>query len=268
MTGGIFRVQAVSPMLQIVGLTKYFGGLGAVGDVDLDVYQGEILGLIGPNGAGKSTVINMIAGTLRPSTGRLIFRGEEVTNMPPHRIAAKGIARVFQSNTLFHNLSVVTNVRVGLHLHSGIRFWGAFLNLSYVHRREVYLREAAYEILKFVGLSGQEEQLAVNLPHGNQRILCLAVALAVKPTLLLLDEPMTGMNADEVNKMLSLVRALREERGVTVIMVEHNMRAVMDLCDRIAVLNYGRKIAEGSPEEISQNQEVIEAYLGKEQDAT
>jgi branched-chain amino acid transport system ATP-binding protein len=255
-------------MLQIDGLTKYFGGLGAVTDLDLDVFEGEILGLIGPNGAGKSTVMNMIAGTSRPSAGRLIFKGKEITNLPPHRIAAKGIARVFQSNTLFQNLPAATNVRIGLHLHSRIGFWGAFLNLSYVHQREEYLRKEAYEILKFVGLFGQEEQLALNLPHGNQRILCLAVALAVKPVLLLLDEPMTGMNADEVNRMLSLIRALRNERGITVIMVEHNMRAVMGLCDRIAVLNYGRRIAEGSPHEISENRQVIQAYLGVEQDAT
>jgi branched-chain amino acid transport system ATP-binding protein len=255
-------------MLQIDGLTKYFGGLGAVTDLDLDVFEGEILGLIGPNGAGKSTVMNMIAGTLRPSAGRLIFKGKEITNLPPHRVAAKGIARVFQSNALFQNLPTATNVRIGLYLHSRIGFWGAFLNLSYVHRREEYLRKEAYEILKFVGLFGQEEQLALNLPHGNQRTLCLAVALAVKPVLLLLDEPMTGMNADEVNRMLSLIRALRNERGITVVMVEHNMRAVMGLCDRIAVLNYGRRIAAGSPHEIGENRQVIQAYLGVEQDAT
>jgi branched-chain amino acid transport system ATP-binding protein len=255
-------------MLRIKGLTRYFGGLGAVVDLNLDVHQGEIVGLIGPNGAGKSTVMNMITGTLRPSSGRMIFRGEDITRLPGHAIARKGIARVFQANTLFQNLPVVTNVRIGLHLHSGIRFWGAFLSLPYVHRREEHLRTEAYEILRFAGLSGLEEQQAVNLPHGNQRVLCLAVALAVKPALLLLDEPMTGMNADEVNTMLALIRALRAERGVTVIMVEHNMQAVMGLCDRIAVLNYGQKIAEGSPGEISENQKVIEAYLGVEQDAT
>ena len=255
-----------TPVLQVVDLTKYFGGLGAVVDLDLNVHQGEISGLIGPNGAGKTTVLNMIAGTLSPTNGSLIFKGEDITNLPPHRMAKKGIARVFQSNTLFGNVSVITNVRVGLHLHTNIGFWGAFLASSYTHNREKLLHEEAMEILGFVGLSDQRDQLAINLPHGSQRTLCLAVAMAVKPSLLLLDEPLTGMNAEEVNVMISLIKALRDERGITSIIVEHNMRAVMGLCNRIAVLNYGSKIAEGTPTEISENSAVIEAYLGTEQD--
>ena len=254
------------PVLQIGDLTKYFGGLGAVVDLDLNVYQGEIMGLIGPNGAGKSTVLNMIAGTLSPSKGKLIFKGEDITNLPPHRMAKKGIARVFQSNTLFENVSVITNVRVGLHLHTKIGFLGGFFGSSYTHGREKLLYEEAMEILRFIGLSDQRDQLAINLPHGSQRALCLAVAMAVKPNLLLLDEPLTGMDAEEVNIMISLIKALRDERGITSIIVEHNMRAVMGLCNRIAILNYGSKIAEGAPTEISENPAVIEAYLGAEQD--
>jgi len=254
------------PVLQITGLTKYFGGLGAVVGLDLNVHQGEIVGLIGPNGAGKTTVLNMIAGTLSPTRGKLIFKGEDVTNHPPHRIAKKGIARVFQSNTLFENMPVITNVRVGLYLHTKIGFLGAFFGCSYARSREQLLHEEAMEILRFVGLSDQKAQLAISLPHGSQRALCLAVAMAVKPNLLLLDEPVTGMSAEEVNAMVYLVKALRDEMGITSVIVEHNMRAVMGLCDHIAVLNYGRKIAEGSPTEIRENPAVIKAYLGAEQD--
>jgi branched-chain amino acid transport system ATP-binding protein len=258
----------MQPILQLNHLTKYFGGLGAVVDLNLGVSQGEILGLIGPNGAGKTTVINMIAGAMHPSRGKLIFKGEDVTHLPPHRIAEKGIGRIFQSNTLFQHWSVIANVRVGLHLHRNIDFLSGFFGLSHARKREDFLYERALEILRFVGLFSKKDQLAINLPHGNQRVLCLAVTLALRPTLLLLDEPVTGMNAEEVSVMLSLIRALRDEKGITCIMVEHNMKAVMGLCDRIAVLNYGKKIAEGSPGEVSENPAVIEAYLGVEQDAS
>ena len=236
--------------------------------MDLDIQRGEIFGIIGPNGAGKTTVMNMIAGSLSSTRGKLIFENEDVSNLPSHRIARKGIARVFQSNTLFENMDVITNVRIGLYLHSKIGFWGAFLKSTYTRGRERILHDEAMEILRFVGLSDQADQLAVNLPHGSQRALCLAVALAVKPILLLLDEPVTGMNAEEVKTMISLVKAIRDQKGITSIIVEHNMRAVMDLCDRIAVLSYGKKIAEGSPVEITQDSAVIEAYLGAEQDVT
>jgi len=255
-------------LLEISGLTKYFGGLAAVVDLNLNVHQKEIFGLIGPNGAGKTTILNMIAGSLRPKSGKVIFKGEDVTNLPPHRRAQKGIARVFQANTVFPDIPVATNMRVGFHLHSEIGFWEAFFGRRRsIDRREKLLYEKTMEILRLVGLYEEKDEVATSLPHASQRILCLAIALAAEPSLLLLDEPVTGMNAEEVATMLSVIRALRDERGITCILVEHNMRAVMNVCERIAVVNYGRKIAEGLPREISENPAVIEAYLGAEEDA-
>jgi len=255
-------------LLEIIGLTKYFGGLAAVVDLNLNVHDKEIFGLIGPNGAGKTTILNMIAGSLRPKSGKVIFKGEDVTNLPPHRRAQKGIARVFQANTVFPDIPVVTNVRVGFHLHSEIGFWGAFFGRRRsTDRREKLLYEKTMEILRLVGLYEERDKVATSLPHASQRILCLAIALAAEPSLLLLDEPVTGMSAEEVVAMLSVIRALRDEKGITCMVVEHNIRAVMNVCERIAVVNYGRKIAEGSPKEISENPAVIEAYLGVEEDA-
>jgi branched-chain amino acid transport system ATP-binding protein len=255
-------------LLETIGLTKYFGGLAAVVDLDLIVHQKEIFGLIGPNGAGKTTILNMIAGSLRPKSGKVIFKGEDVTNLPAHSRTQRRIARVFQANTVFPDLPVVTNVRVGFHLHSEIGFWESFFGRKdSTGTREKILYEKTMEILRLVGLYEERDKVATSLPHASQRILCLAIALATEPSLLLLDEPVTGMNAEEVAAMLSVIRALRDERGITCIVVEHNIRAVMNVCERIAVVNYGRKIAEGSPGEISENQAVIEAYLGVDEDA-
>jgi branched-chain amino acid transport system ATP-binding protein len=255
-------------LLETIGLTKYFGGLAAVVDLDLKVAQKEIFGLIGPNGAGKTTILNMIAGSLKPKSGKVILNGEDVTKLPPHSRAQRRIARVFQANTVFPDISVITNVRVGFHLHSGIGFWDSFFGRRrFTDSRERVLYEKTMEILRLVGLYEERDKVATSLPHASQRILCLAIALATEPSLLLLDEPVTGMNAEEVAAMLSVIRALRDEKGITCIIVEHNMRAVMNLCERIAVVNYGRKIAEGSPEEIRENLAVIEAYLGVEEDA-
>jgi branched-chain amino acid transport system ATP-binding protein len=255
-------------LLKTIALTKYFGGLAAVVGLDLHVRDGEIFGLIGPNGAGKSTILNMIAGSLRPRSGQVIFRGEDVTKLSPHSRAKRRIARVFQANTVFPDLDVETNVRFGFHLHSGIGFWEKFFGRKQaLHGREEGLHEKTLEILRVVGLYDERDKVATRLPHASQRHLCLAIALATEPSLLLLDEPVTGMTGEEVAYMLSVIRTLRDERRITFIVVEHNMRAVMSLCDRIAVINYGSKIAEGSPGEISENPAVIEAYLGVEDDA-
>ncbi len=255
------------PLLETVALTKYFGGLAAVVNLDLSVGTKEIFGLIGPNGAGKSTILNLIAGSLRPKSGRVVLDGEDVTDLAPHSRAGRGIARVFQANTVFPDVSVATNVRVGFHLHTGIGFWETFFGRkSATEAKERLLREKTMEILRLVGLYEERDQAATSLPHASQRRLCLAIALAANPSLLLLDEPVTGMTAEEVAAMLSVIRALRDEKGIGCVLVEHNMRAVMNVCDRIAVVNYGEKIAEGSPGEISENPTVIEAYLGVEED--
>jgi branched-chain amino acid transport system ATP-binding protein len=254
--------------LEIRKLTRFFGGLAAVMELDMDVGQGQLFGLIGPNGAGKTTVLNMVGGTLRPSRGQIIFDGAEVTKLPPHRRAQRGIARVFQENLLFSSFTVLENVQVGYHLQSRIDLSSIFFETRSNRIQEKELEQKAMDTLEFVGLGQYTNEVAVNLPHGRQRLLALAIALAAQPQLLLLDEPVTGMAAEEVETMLSMVRALREQKGITCIIIEHNLKAVMGLCDRIAVLNFGRKIAEGPPEEIVENPAVMEAYLGKEEDVT
>jgi branched-chain amino acid transport system ATP-binding protein len=255
-------------LLEAIGLTRHFGGLVAVHDVNLNVHEKEIVGLIGPNGAGKTTILNMLAGTLKPNEGRVIFRDEDVTNLPPHRRAQRGIARVFQTNSIFQDIPVASNVRVGFHLNSETGLWKTFFTgNSYTNRREELLYEKTMEILRLVGIYEERDKIATSLPHASQRMLCLAIALATQPRLLLLDEPVTGMDAEEVDTMLSVIRTLRDEKGISSLVVEHNMRAVMNVCERIVVINYGRKIAEGSPGEIREDAAVIEAYLGVEEHA-
>jgi len=249
-------------ILQIRGLTMFFGGLAAVSGLDLSVGKGEILGLIGPNGAGKTTVLNMIAGTLRPRAGRIALEGEDITRWPAYRRTRKGIARVFQRNALFHDMTVLENVLAGSHLHGTHGLFEIFYKRASILRQATLLQDRAMDILRFVGLDKRIGQVALSLPHGGQRLLCLAVALAADPRLLLLDEPFTGMNVEEVRNIISLVKVLRDERGITTIVVEHNMRAVLDLCDRAVVLNYGNKMIEGRPRDVIEDAAVIEAYLG------
>jgi branched-chain amino acid transport system ATP-binding protein len=253
-------------LLEVRGLTKNFGGLAAVHELDFNVNEGEILGIIGPNGAGKSTVFNMICGSIKPTRGTMTFQNENITRLPPHKIAKRGITRLFQGNILFHNFSVVKNVLAGLHLHTNLGLFGFLFGSSSAHRREKIIYSKAMDLLQFVGLADEADRIASSQPHGNQRQLCLAIALAAEPKLLLLDEPVTGMNDKEVSGMLDMIKTLRDEKGITCIVVEHNMKAVMGLCDRIIAISYGRKIAEGTPKEISSNPAVIEAYLGAEQD--
>lgn len=250
-------------ILEVKKLSKYFGGLAAVNEVDLGVSESEILGLIGPNGAGKTTLFNAISGYFPPTSGQVIFDGKDITGLKAHEVARLGISRTFQASTLFMKISVLDNVFTGYHMsyHTGV--WKRLLRTPAARKEEATLRQKAMEILEFMGLASLKDEMAMNLPHGHQRVLGVCMAMATNPTVLLLDEPVTGMNPGETQTMISLIRQIRD-RGITIVLVEHDMKAVMDLCDRIAVLNYGQKITEGLPGEIRENKEVIEAYLGKE----
>lgn len=250
-------------VLEVKRLTKHFGGLAALNNIDFDVNRGEILGLIGPNGAGKTTLFNVVSGVFKPTAGSVIFEGENISGLRPSEIAKRGIIRTFQANILFPDLTVTQNVMVGHHLQTRANFFGFLFNSSTAREDDEKAKSDATKILDFCGLSGVHDELARNLPHGHQRLLAIAMTLAGKPKLLLLDEPVTGMNAEEASNTVELVRKLRET-GITVVIVEHTMRVVMNLCERIVVLHFGEKLAEGTPEQIQSNQAVIEAYLGIE----
>jgi len=245
-------------LLETRELTRLFGGLAAVNRVDLTVDKGEIVGLIGPNGAGKTTCFNLLSGFLRPTRGSIVFDGEDITGLRPHQIAARGLVRTFQQTTLFQDLTALENVLLGLHLSSGKGPRQVLFS-----RRDFPPAEVARgrEVLEFTGLSAHADQLSRNLPHGHQRVLGIAMALAAQPRLLMLDEPVTGMNLDESGRVMELVQTIRS-RGTTILLVEHNMKAVMGTCERIVVLNFGQKLAEGTPSQVSTSPAVIQAYLG------
>lgn len=255
-------------LLEITNLSKHFGGLAAVDDVIMEANEGEILGLVGPNGAGKTTLFNLITGFFRPSRGKIVFKGRNVTGHKPHRIAEKGIVRTFQTaSTLFQMRTVRENVLIACHLQYRAGFLRVLLSTPFARREEQETEQKALELIEAMGLSPVRDEYAMNLPHGHQRMLGVCLALAANPQLLLLDEPMTGLTAEEISTFISRLKGLRDS-GITILLVEHNMRAVMGSCDRIIVLNHGKKIADGSPEEIRRNDEVIEAYLGVDADVT
>ena len=248
-------------MLEIEGLTKNFGGLAAVSGLDMSIKPGELIGLIGPNGAGKTTVFNLVTGFIRPTRGKVKFEGRDITARKPHYVAAKGVVRTFQATSIFSDFTVLKNIVSACHLKPKVGFWETVFHTRSSRRKDADILQRSRTILELVGLEAMEEYPAGTLSHGYKRLLGIAIALAADPKLLLLDEPLSGMNGEEVTMTMQIINRLWQ-RGLTILLIEHNMRAAMSLCQNIVVLNFGKKIAEGSPEAIKEDKEVIQAYLG------
>ena len=252
--------------LETMKITKRFGGLVAVNELDLEIEKGEIFGIIGPNGAGKTTLFNMISGVYKPDSGEIRFKGEKISGLGPASVAKKKIARTFQAASLFSHMTVLENMVIASHLYSTVGMLGSFFGTSAAHEGQKIEIVRAMQILDLMGLAQLKDVHAMNLPYGHQKSLGVALGLAVEPEVLMLDEPVTGMNHDEISNMISQIRRISDQ-GITVIVVEHNMRVVMSLCKRLAVIDFGKKIAEGNPESIKNSPQVIAAYLGGSEDA-
>jgi len=251
-------------LLEINNLNKSFGGLSALVNFDFRLEKKELVGLIGPNGAGKTTVFNLITGVYKPDEGSIVFTGKDITGLPPYEICKKGIARTFQNIRLFKNLSVLDNVRIALHKDVPYGLVTAILRLPRFFEGESLIKKEALRYLKIFNLEGKKYEIASSLPYGEQRRLEIVRALATKPVLLILDEPAAGMNPNETQELMEMIRWLRDEFDLSILLIEHDMSLVMGVCERIYVLDYGQVIAEGRPEEVRNDKKVIEAYLGEE----
>lgn len=251
-------------LLEVKNLTKHFGGLTAVGDVTMELHEGELVGLIGPNGAGKTTLFNLLTGVYEPSEGTVTLDGTVLNGKAPYTIASLGLSRTFQNIRLFKNMTVLENVLIGLGNQTKPHLLASFLRLPKFYSHEAELKEEALKLLAIFGLDTDSDTLAKNLPYGQQRRLEIVRALATKPKILFLDEPAAGMNPQETAELTALIRQIKDQFGITIILIEHDMSLVMEVTERIYVLEYGRLIAHGTPEEIKVNKRVIEAYLGGE----